>query len=447
MPGTLLAVVSSCLRDGQGLLVALSGGADSVALLHLLLTLKDARSLRIEAAHVEHGIRGEESKQDLRFVRELCQQWNVPLHVRCVDAPAHARRTGQNLEQAARELRYAFLEETRAQRGLDKIVLAHHLDDQAETVLLHLIRGSALRGLTGMQAESGRLLRPLLTVSREELRAYLNQNGLSFREDSSNRDVHYSRNRLRLEVMPLLKGINPDAAQSIARCAQSLREDEDYLDAQAQELFLQSLQSDGLHLSKDAPRPLRLRVLRKYLQSLGEGDVDRVKLVSLEELLFLPSGTRRSVGSRLFVRDSGSIRPVEEDSPFAVLLDGPGEFLLPDGARLRVSFKQVKKDVRGTPCAQLFRLKETDFPLLARSFRPGDRMQPFGMNGSKLLSDLFTDGHISSYERARLPVIEKDGRILFVPTVRRSALYAVEKEDAMVLEIAYMRAPQVETNT
>lgn len=439
MQDALLEEVASRLPSGQGLLLALSGGADSVALLHMLLTLQERLHLHIEAAHMEHGIRGEESLRDMEFVKKLCADCNVPVHTLRTDVPGYCKRTGKNLEQAARELRYAFLEKTRAQRGLDRIVLAHHADDQAETVLLHLIRGSALQGLCGMRAENGRLLRPLLSVPRVRILAYLRESGLTWREDATNADTEYSRNRLRMEAFPVLRRINPDASLAIARCAESLQEDETYLSLRARELLEQGLDENGLRLPLDAPKPLRLRALRQYLVLLGEGDIDRTKLVSLEELLFLRNGSRKSVGGRLFIRDGGYIRPYEREREFAVELTGPGEYLLPDGAVLSLEITQNDGDVRGTDTQQLFSLRETVFPLLARNRRPGDRLRPFGMNADKLLSDEFTDRHIPIWRRDRLPVIEKDGRILFVPSVRRSCLYPVTQADGPVLRIRYLQ--------
>ena len=307
MPEAVLEAVKAGLGEGRGLLVALSGGLDSVVLLHALLRLREEFGLRVEAAHLEHGIRGEESLCDMAFVQALCDAWQLPLSCRQISAPALAAQKGWNLEQAARNARYAFLEETRRQRGLDWILTAHHGDDQAETVLLHLARGSGLGGLCGMRARTGRVLRPLLGLDRAQLAEYAARNGLSYREDSSNQDLRYARNRLRARVLPELRAINPAVAANIRRCALALQEDEDYLQTQAAALFQKGARGKGLRLDMDAPRPLKLRALALYLRSLGDGDVERRKLVSLESLLAAPRGERASAGAH---PPGGGLRPL-----------------------------------------------------------------------------------------------------------------------------------------
>lgn len=358
MPEAVLEAVKAGLGEGRGLLVALSGGLDSVVLLPCpALPAGGARPAR-GGGHLEHGIRGEESLGDMAFVQALCDAWQLPLSCRQISAPALAAQKGWNLEQAARNARYAFLEETRRQRGLDWILTAHHGDDQAETVLLHLARGSGLGGLCGMRARTGRVLRPLLGLDRAQLAEYAARNGLSYREDSSNQDLRYARNRLRARVLPELRAINPAAAANIRRCALALQEDEDYLQAQAAALFQKGARGKGLRLDMDAPRPLKLRALALYLRSLGDGDVERRKLVSLESLLAAPRGERASVGARLFESEGGRIHLVEDFGPFALSIPGPGRYALPDGSQLWVRLLPKPKELRGQANRRLFSARD-----------------------------------------------------------------------------------------
>ena len=221
------------LSPGSALVCAVSGGADSVALLHCLRALSEELGFSLTAAHFNHCLRGEESDGDEAFVRDLCGKWGIPLTVGRGDAAKRARETGESLEEAARALRHGFLS---AQPGL--IATAHNADDQVETVLINLLRGTGLKGLCGMEPQSGRIVRPLLTVTRVEILAYLQENGLSWREDSSNFEDDALRNRLRHHVIPLFRQENPSLAATVARSTAILRRDEAHLEARRRRSFI-----------------------------------------------------------------------------------------------------------------------------------------------------------------------------------------------------------------
>jgi len=216
------------LAPGSHVLAAVSGGADSIALLCFLLEVRAGYPLSVSCVHVEHGIRGEASMEDLAFVRELCEKKNVAFYAVHVDAPAYAKAQGCGMEDAARTLRYDALQRIARESSADAIVLAHHAGDQAETVLLHAIRGSDLRGLCAMRMRRGMLLRPLLGCTAQELRAYLDSIGQRWREDQSNKDVCYARNRIRHGVMPELERAAPGAGAALCRLANAAQRDEDY---------------------------------------------------------------------------------------------------------------------------------------------------------------------------------------------------------------------------
>ncbi len=437
MAEAVLETIAGSLGGARSLLVALSGGRDSVVLLHALLSLQGPLGLRVEAAHFEHGIRGEESLGDLRFVQELCENWEVPLHVGSASVPETALETGENLEQAARRLRYAYLEETREKRGLDRIVTAHHMDDQAETLLLHLIRGSGLRGLCGIKRDNGKLLRPMLSLSREQIEEYRVQHSLPFREDSSNGDEKYRRNFLRARVLPELNRANPAAARNIALCADRLREDEDFLQALTAEVYEQGRNGKKLRLDPETPGPLRKRALYRFLEDSGEKDIDGEKLAALDRLLRAPNGARADIGGRLFEKGEEGICPVEDAPDFLVEIVGSGDYRLPDGACLEVRVGAPAGDSRCQADIAVFG-SGLDFPIIARRRRDGDRMRPFGMEGSRLLSDILTDKKVGRAQRDRLPVLEKAGEILAVLPVRRSALCPVSGKEQKVIRIRYI---------
>lgn len=254
----LLALQSLC-RPGDTVVCALSGGADSVALLHGLLAVKEICSIHVTAAHFNHCLRGAESEADEAFVRELCAQWGVELTVGRGDPRT---LSGKSLEEAARELRYAFL---LSQPGL--IATAHHGDDQVETVLLNLLRGTGLRGLCGIQPRQGRVIRPLLDVSRQEILAYVQANGLSYRTDRTNEEDDALRNRLRHHVVPLLQKENPNLMETIGRMTGLLRQEEDFLQGQTEELLKKAVRQDGYDCSvlSGADPVLRRRAIRSLL--------------------------------------------------------------------------------------------------------------------------------------------------------------------------------------
>lgn len=223
------------IRPGDGVVVGLSGGPDSVFLLYALHTLQARIGFTLRAVHVHHGIRGAEADRDAAFSAELCAKLAVPFQAVHVDAPSYAAQQGLSLEEAARILRYEALETARQQLTTPTawIAVAHHLDDQAETVLHNLVRGAGLRGLVGMENRRNHVIRPLLSIKREDILKWLEQNKIAYVTDSTNADPHYTRNRIRSTVLPELREINPEASAHIAHSAALLREADAYFHALA----------------------------------------------------------------------------------------------------------------------------------------------------------------------------------------------------------------------
>ena len=224
------------IRPGDGVVVGLSGGPDSVFLLYALYTLQGRMGFTLRAVHVHHGIRGAEADRDEAFSEKLCAKLDIPFQAVHVAAPAYAAQHGLSLEEAARILRYEALEAARQQLGQTRaawIAVAHHLDDQAETVLHNLVRGAGLRGLAGMENRRNHVIRPLLSIKREDILKWLKQNDIPYVTDSTNADPHYTRNRIRSTVLPELREINPEASAHIAHSAALLREADAYFHALA----------------------------------------------------------------------------------------------------------------------------------------------------------------------------------------------------------------------
>ena len=252
----------SLLPAGCTVLCAVSGGADSVCLLDLVRRLGDVTVL---CAHFDHGIRGAESARDAAFVEALCKEWGVPFFPGRGDVPAYAAANGLSIETAAREMRYAFLERTAKEQGADVIATAHNLNDNAETILFRMARGTGLRGLTGIPAQRGRIVRPLLQTPRRDIEEYLTARGIPHVEDSTNAETDAARNRIRLDVLPRLESIHPGAAAGIARMSETLAEDEAFLASLAEEkLALWGEAIPGAELCA-LPRPVARRALARWL--------------------------------------------------------------------------------------------------------------------------------------------------------------------------------------
>ncbi len=261
---------------GSRVLCAISGGTDSMCLLHFLSRRED---LTVAAAHYNHQLRGAESDRDETFVREICRQWDIPLTVGRGDVRAFARREKRSLEEAARTLRYTFLFQAAETECCQVIATAHNADDNAETLLLHLLRGSGLSGLTGITPTLYQLVRPFLTTSRGELEDYLAAWGLPHVEDSSNTDDSYTRNRVRHQLLPLLEELNPGFVRRLCSAIPRLREDNDLLDSLAKQLFLQAgRREEDLVIPAaaiaQAPPPVAARAVRLLLAEAAEGDWD-----------------------------------------------------------------------------------------------------------------------------------------------------------------------------
>ncbi len=432
------------LPEAGGVLVALSGGGDSVALLHLLLHLAPHFSLQVKAAHLDHGIRAE-SGRDVEFVRQLCRKWKVPLTVEHLDVPRLARERGQGLEEAGHELRREFLQRTADSLGCDYIALGHHRGDQAETLLMRLVRGSGMTGLAAMQPLNGRLIRPLLDFSRKQVEDYLKAIGQNYLQDASNDDLYYTRNRLRHRVLPELAELNPRLEENLAALTRRISFEEDFWQQKVKEALcaVRTLGEGELWLDRPAVLKLhpalRARVLRQALQDV-RGDlrgIGAVHVEALEKLLeaaapqaeaHLPGAWGGRRYERLWLRPA----PPKMTAPFSVEVPGPGEVQLPDGRRMLFSLESVPQGE--SLLAVEFPAHLVPFPLTVRSFRPGDRFHPCGAPGSRKLKKFFIDAKIERETRASVPLLE--GRqILWLAGLARCQQWPCAEGEGPVLRV------------
>ena len=423
--------VARC-AGGQSVLCALSGGVDSVVLLHLLLQC----GVRVEAAHVEHGIRGESSRRDCRFVQELCGKWGVPLHVIHLDVPAQAAKEGRGIEETARAMRYDFLWKTREARRLETLATAHHLNDQAETVLMHLIRGASPVGLSGMRERDGALIRPLLPFSRAQIEQYAQENHLPHVEDETNADIAYTRNYIRHELIPCMEKLNPRAVEAVGRAAELARRQSDFVRQEALRVLCSRMYGAALADVSDLHPGLRSEVIAQYLRAQGTPEFSAADIVRIESLLAGGVGRRVSLGKELFERDTNGVRRVIMEPA------GSGRWALHSGenetplGRFTLRTGKVPKNLNLGKYAQVFDADKIRAPLFVRTRRDGDRLALLG-GGKRKLSDILIDKKVPRALRDSVPLIVMGEEILWAVGAAPGKTCAVMPESVQALVIEY----------
>ena len=423
--------VARC-AGGQSVLCALSGGVDSVVLLHLLLQC----GVRVEAAHVEHGIRGESSRRDCQFVQELCGKWGVPLHVIHLDVPAQAAKEGRGIEETARAMRYDFLWKTREARRLETLATAHHLNDQAETVLMHLIRGASPVGLSGMRERDGALIRPLLPFSRAQIEQYAQENHLPHVEDETNADIAYTRNYIRHELIPCMEKLNPRAVEAVGRAAELARRQSDFVRQEALRVLRSRMYGAALADVSDLHPGLRSEVIAQYLRAQGTLEFSAADIVRIESLLVGGVGRRVSLGKELFERDTNGVRRVIMEPA------GSGRWALHSGenetplGRFTLRTGKVPKNLNLGKYAQVFDADIIRAPLFVRTRRDGDRLALLG-GGKRKLSDILIDKKVPRALRDSVPLIVMGEEILWAVGAAPGKTCAVVPESVQALVIEY----------
>ena len=385
------------IAPGDTVICAVSGGADSVAMLFALYLLREKLGITLEAAHFNHNLRGEESLRDETFVRELCARYEIPLHV----ASGEIRPGKKGLEAAARDARYAFLESLPG-----KIATAHTADDNAETILMHLVRGTGLKGLGGIAPQRGKLIRPMLGITRREVEDFLAEWHLPHVEDSTNETDAFLRNRLRHHVMPLLAAENPRIAENLSQMALRLREDEACLSRQSHYETLPEVE-----ILRTLPPAVRSRMLERFLKENGVREPEDVHIAQAEALVFSdsPSASAAFPGGVTLSRQYGHLTANPTGEAFTpVTLTCPGSA---EAAGIRITCE---------PAGELAQSENllTVCPVGKISIRPrqtGDKIRLSG--GSKSLKKLFIDRKIPAAIRERIPVACDETGILGVYSI------------------------------
>jgi tRNA(Ile)-lysidine synthase len=456
---TLIQKVRETVRDyrmidrGDRVLVAVSGGPDSLALLHILHVLSDEFGCDLHVAHLEHGLRGSDSREDAEFVGRVAGGMNLPFTYRSAGERLRDRPKDVSLEEAARELRYRFLEETAGERGASRIATGHTMDDQAETVLMRMLQGAGPGGLSGIRpVRDGRVIRPLIRCTAGEIVSYLGAVGLTPREDPSNQDTALLRNRIRHRLLPILKGeFNPSVVPALARIAAVEGEVDHALRAMAQTALERTASGSAgkirlaLDLFGDYDVALQLYILRAAIEE-ALGRLTDISFEHVRSLLHMarrgetPSKRITLPGSLVAYRESGDLVLAKADSldvPPSRVIEIPGKTALP-GFDLEIQAtlhppSGIERLDAGSSLEACFDWNCLHAPLVVRGWLPGDRFRPLGMSGRKKIHDFFVDEKIPRPARNRVPLLVDQKGIHWVIGHRTSEASRVTHETRRVL--------------
>ena len=434
---------------GQKICIALSGGIDSVVLFDLFIKIRQKLDLEICAAHLNHQLRGEEADSDQVFVESLCSSQNVPCFVDKKDVRTYGRERKMSTEEAAREVRYAFLKETARRTDSHLIALAHNANDQAETFLDHLTRGAGLAGLSGMEPVREDFIRPLLFATRKDIELYARQNGLAFRIDSTNTDVSYKRNRIRHELLPLLEKYNPRIISSLNKTAAILGNADVFMQNQAKEAYNSCL------IAKDAEKIildiesylLYFPALQRYIlaHSLKELSQDE-RLIDFDLVERINTLIKkRAAGKKVPLTEQVAVTVAASELVVGCFRQGSEEIILDPVAGLHELWDGwiLEINSESKPLEQmLLNGSESDAsvdadlihqPVKVRTWRRGDRFQPINFAGSKKLSDFFIDLKVPFYLKKRIPILECPSGIVWVAGYRLDNRFKVTAKTKNIL--------------
>ncbi|MBS3975659.1 MAG: tRNA lysidine(34) synthetase TilS [Syntrophomonadaceae bacterium] len=441
------------LEPHDGVLVAVSGGPDSVALLHALQCLTEEFPLTLWAAHLNHGLRGREAEEDAEFVSHLAKEWGIPAVIEKINVKNLTGKKGLSVQEAARQARYRFLRRVASQRGLAKIAVGHHANDQAETILLNFLRGSGTSGLKGMLPLSQGVIRPLLQITRKEIEEYCRQHGLPSREDSSNLKTDYQRNRVRQHLLPELERYNPRILDTINRMSKVLREEDELLEQVCSMSIAPLVISTGEGIKIPVrefnllPAAIQGRGIRQCYAALT-GSKEGLAFTHVEGALELARGERKKgitfpcgvailrQKDWLLLRLSVSKRQPEH---FAIEVAIPGDTPLAGQnllVRTRVEEKRgfLLRFSPGTLTNQcVLDWDKVSGPVFVRLRKQGDRFFPLGAPGFKSLKEFFIDQKVPKEKRDLVPIIATAKDILWVAGYRIDNRYKIEPETKRLL--------------
>ena len=419
-------------------LVALSGGADSMALLLIMQQL----GYRIEAVHCNFHLRGEESDRDEEFVKSVCEILNIPIHLIHFDTKEYASLHQVSIEMAARELRYGYFRQLCQDIGAVSVCVAHHRDDAVETLLMNLMRGSGIHGLTGIRPKNGPIVRPLLCVSREEIEQYLLSIGQDYITDSTNLVDDVVRNKIRLRILPILKEINPKVSENIYKTAQYLCEAEKVLDDSIEALKAEIIQCghDGFPQTVSIPLLLKQSSPELFLHEwLAPYGFNTTQTSQISARLIGESGREFLSSTHTLVVDRETLVLVPLQAPMKTMkIPEEGRYRYDDNICFDVRQTNEISISKSSDCVTLD-AKAIRFPLTIRPVQTGDRFCPYGMEGHRLVSDFLTDSKLSLIDKRRqLVVTDSDGQIIWLVGLRSDHRFRVTEQTSTILQIVWL---------
>ena len=436
------------IEPGDLVIIGLSGGPDSLALLHLLTALQTDLDFRLHAAHVDHSFRGKEAEEEARWVEKTALQWGVPCTLTKVNVPEVAREKGISSQEAGHLVRKRFFQELLQKLGAQKIALGHQADDQAETLLMHFLVGTGLEGLQGIIPVNLPLIRPLIFLRRAEIERYCWENALEPRRDPSNQKNVYLRNKIRNQVIPCLEErINPNLVDTLNRTASIIQQDEDYLQKAAEQLaqrFVQTNTTGSSLLLREwtvLHPSMQRRLIRTVFRSVGENQglafshVEEVRKFMEEgqtgKVLQLPGGVRveKDYTALLFYHESSVEQEQEENTGIKErLLKIPGETYIPETGQ-KIMAELVERAEAANKAEKIYFPWKGEIPsLVVRSRRPGDRISLAGLGGTKKLKAYFNEKKIPRRQRDRILLISVENSIIWIPALAVGGKFTESKE-------------------
>jgi len=467
------------LHTGDALLVGVSGGPDSVALLYILIGMAEHYGYRIGIAHLDHGIRGAESERDAKFVESLAKKHALPYYLDTVDLIAERKKSGMCLEEAGREVRYRFFHHIADRFGYDRIAVGHHRGDDAELIMMNLLRGSGPAGICGMRPAGQRVIRPLIAANRKEILSFLHSRQIAYVHDRTNDETIYRRNRIRHHLIPALSQYNPRIVETLSRLGEVLRTEEEWLDSLIGPMLEQVVrhrEPNRMVIDLEGlgriPLAARRRVLRRVIAEV-KGDLRRIGFVHIDAILGLSnSGKERGAldlpdrlravlnGSRLILRKEK--KPLRSsDLSGTTLLSSPFEYQVPceetETVRLWIAEIDAWMVMERLPREKYPPIPSRDaavmdwdrlvFPLNVRTIRPGDRFVPLGMRGTQKLKDFFINNKVPKAERGRIPLVVSGDRVVWIAGFRIDERVKVSESTQTVLKTTLIPANSQNTIT
>lgn len=449
------------IQQDDRILVALSGGPDSVCLLHILYRIKDKFNLKLGAIHINHMLRGEEADKDENYIIDLCEQMGIKHYVKRINIEYIAKETNVSLETAGRNERYKAFEEIKIKDKYNKIAVAHNANDQAETILMRIMRGTGLEGLTGIKPQrEGGIIRPILCLNRQEIEDYCEYNGLNPRIDASNYDRHYSRNRVRLDILPYMRdNFNKDIIDTLNRMTLLLQKDNEFIEEYSKKCY-------NIYCKKHNNK---LEILKELFEKEMESIITRVVIIAFKEIsksyqnfemkhiYEIVNLASRETGKKINLTNNiicenlyGNIVLSKNDNKYynscvktEIKLDKDNIIENIEFNNYIINFEVIenKKKEKFTKnnLIKLFNYDKIEKEILIRYRKDGDKIIPLGMSGSKKVKDIFINSKVPREERDNTPILCFDDKISWIVGYKTSQLFKIDSDTKMILKITVNR--------